>query len=62
MSHIDLSNPIRVERQRGFQPNWYTVYVYRCPKGHEVRMRASSFRGKTPEPSIGAITCPQCES
>jgi hypothetical protein len=60
-STIDLSKPTRTERVRGFQPPWRTVFVYHCQHGHEVRVRASSFRGKTPVPSTGAITCPVCK-
>lgn len=58
---IDLARPDRSERVRGFQPPWYTVYIYTCSlcKG-KVRMRASSFRGKNPEPSTGGINCPHC--
>lgn len=62
---IDLQRPIRTERRRGFQPPWYTVYIYKCPKcGNEVTVRANSFRGRNPEPGIGAIVCPhpQCAS
>lgn len=57
---INLAAPVRRERERGFQPPWYTVFVYRCQAGHEVRVRASAFRGTVAEPSRGAITCPQC--
>lgn len=59
-TYIDLRSPIRSERVRDFQPPWRTVYVYRCAAGHEVRVRAGSFRGRNPEPSVGAIRCPQC--
>jgi DNA-directed RNA polymerase subunit RPC12/RpoP len=60
-NQIDLMQPVRSERVRGFQPPWYTVYVYICPRcGNEVRMKASSFFGKTPKPSTGAIICPHC--
>lgn len=61
MSVIKLSRPIRTERRRQFQPPWYTVFIYRCPNGHEVAVRANSFRGTTPEPGVGAIECPQCD-
>lgn len=55
---IDLRFPVRSERRRGFQPPWYTVYVYRCGVcGREVTVRASSFRGSRPVPSVGAIRC-----
>ena len=57
---INLSTPIGRERVRGFQPPWYTVYLYRCASGHTVRVRAGSFRGTTPEPATGGIRCPQC--
>lgn len=59
---IDLSHPIRSERVRGFQPPWRTVFIYQCPEcKEEVRVFANSFRGKTPVPSVGGITCPKCE-
>ena len=59
-ARIDLMRPARSERVRGFQPPWRTVFVYRCQQGHEVRVRASNFRGNRAEPSVGAIYCPQC--
>ena len=58
---IDLCRPVRSERVRGFQPPWRTVFVYKCVAGHEVRVCANSFRGKTAVPGVGAIRCPQCE-
>jgi len=58
---INLATPIRRERVRDFQPPWRTVFVYRCGAGHEVRVRAGSFRGRVAEPGVGAIMCPQCE-
>ena len=60
---IDLSRPHSTERVRGFQPPWRTIFVYVCPSParHVVKVRAGSFRGSRPEPSRGAITCPQCE-
>lgn len=61
MTTIDLSTPVRSERVRGFQPPWRTVFIYLCSAGHTVRVYANSFRGRTPVPSVGAITCPQCE-
>lgn len=60
MSIIDLTTPVGSERVRGFQPPWRTVWIYKCAAGHTVRVRATSFRGKTPVPSRGAIACPQC--
>lgn len=57
---VDLATPVRSERVRGFQPPWYTVFVYRCAAGHEVRVRAGAFIGQTAVPAIGAIRCPQC--
>ena len=55
---IDLETPIGSERRRGFQPPYYTVYVYRCPACHAMRyIRANSFRGKTSVPGRGAIRC-----
>ncbi len=59
---INLMTPIRSERVRDFQPPWRTVYVYRCAIGHEVRVRANSFRGRNATPGVGAIYCPQCEA
>jgi hypothetical protein len=57
-AQLDLRRPVASERVRGFQPPWYTVYVYRCPVGHEIRVRASAFRGSRSEPAVGAILCP----
>lgn len=55
---INLSAPLTSERRRGYQPPWYTVYVYQCPKcARKVYVRANSFRGKTPVPGTGAIRC-----
>ena len=55
---IDLRAPIRSERVRDFQPPWRTIYVYRCTScGSERRVRAGSFRGSNPEPSVGGIVC-----
>ena len=59
---IDLRSPVRRERVRDFQPPWRTVFVYQCAAGHETRVRASSFAGRTPVPSVGAIECPQCST
>ncbi len=61
MSQIDLSRPIRSVRERGFQPPWHTVYIYKCDNGHEVRMKARCFRGRRPEPGTGAVMCLQCD-
>ncbi len=59
---LNLQNPIRTEKRRGFQPPWYTVYIYRCKGcGKETTVRANSFRGPNPEPGVGAIRCPHCE-
>lgn len=56
---LNLSTPIRSERVRGFQPPWRTVYVYRCSAcRQETRVGANAYRGRTPEPGVGAITCP----
>jgi hypothetical protein len=55
---INLSAPTGRERVRGFQPPWRTVFKYHCPVCRaEVRVRAGSFRGKTPVPGVGAIVC-----
>lgn len=61
MTIINLGRPVASVRERGFQPPWHTIYIYECAKGHKVRVKAGSFRGKNPEPGIGAITCPSCE-
>jgi len=54
---IDLCKPVRSERVRGFQPPWYTVWVYECPTcKQEVRIK-ENWRGPAPP---GAITCPHC--
>jgi len=55
---INLSFPIRSERVRQFQPPWRTVFIYRCENGHEVRVGANSYRGKTAVLGVGAIVCP----
>lgn len=58
---IDLRNPVKSERHRGFQPPWYTVFVYQCELcGREMRIRANSFSGRRPVPSVGAVRC-ECE-
>lgn len=55
---ISLSRPIASERRRGFQPPWYTVYIYACDAcGARHTIRAGSFRGTTPEAGIGGIVC-----
>jgi len=59
---IDLSKPIRSERDRaGFQPHWRTVFVYRCGGdggcGREHRIYTNSFRGKNAVPGIGGVRC-----
>lgn len=61
MTLIKLGTPVRSERRRQFQPPWYTVFIHRCQNGHEVAVRANSFRGKRPVPGVGAIYCPKCE-
>lgn len=55
---MDLSRPCGSKRVRGFQPPWYTVFVYRCPKcGAESRIRAGAFRGKNAVTGIGGVYC-----
>jgi len=55
---IRLDSQIRSERRRSFQPPWYTVYIYRCPKcARERAIRANAYRGRNPEPGIGGIRC-----
>lgn len=62
MQTLNLQRPIRSERRRGFQPPWYTVYIYKCEScGHETTVRANSYRGRTPVPGVGAIVCPHCD-
>ncbi len=61
MSMINLATPVKSERVRDFQPPWRTVFIYQCERGHAVRVRANSYRGKNPVPGVGAITCPQCK-
>lgn len=54
---IDLQAPVSGAWEgRGFGRRH--VYRYRCPScGAERRFIASSFRGKRPEPTRGAVTC-----
>ena len=55
---IGLDVPIGRERRRSFQPPWYAVFLYRCPKcGRRVSVLASSFVGGNPVPGKGAILC-----
>ena len=62
MKIIDLSKPIRIERVRGFQPPWYTVFIYHCSAcKQEIRIKANSFFNKHPVPGIGGITCTHCK-
>ena len=59
---IDLRHPVRSELRRGFQPPWYTVYVYRCDLcQQELFIRANAFGGSRPEQSVGGIRCGYCE-
>jgi hypothetical protein len=54
MRVINLREPIGSERVRGFQPPWYTVWIYKC--GHceqEVRIK-QNWSGPAP---LGAIAC-----
>jgi len=62
MCQVNLGSPVRSEKVRsGFQPHWRTVFIYKCKAGHEVKVFANAFRGKTPVPGVGAIMCPTCE-
>lgn len=61
MNQINLRCPTGSKKERTGWGEWGTVFLYKCSEGHEVRVRASSFRGTTPEPGVGAISCPQCE-
>lgn len=55
---IDLSKPETSERVRSFQPPYITVWIYKCPRcGATRRVRAGSFRGKKPVPSVGGMRC-----
>lgn len=55
---INLQAPTGRERRRGFQPPWYTVFKYKCPKcGATHTVRANSFLGARPVPSTGGIVC-----
>jgi hypothetical protein len=55
---IDMQAVKRSERRRGFQPPYYTVWVYQCPAcGKETYVRANSFLGKRPVPSRGGFVC-----
>ena len=57
-AQIDLATPVRRERRRGFQPPWYTVFVYRCSAcTAEHHVRAGTFIGRRAVPSVGAIIC-----
>ena len=54
MAIINLSAPIGREKRRGFQPPWYTVFVYLCKEcNQKTYVRANSFRG------IGSISAPE---
>lgn len=66
---ISLETPAGSERVRGFQPPWYTVFLYTCPAcGARHRVRANTFIGirRTPSgarvpiravPGTGGIRC-----
>ncbi len=55
---INLGTPARSERVRVPFAKSRTVYVYTCKVCKtERRVRASSFRGTTATPSVGAIRC-----
>jgi len=61
MSTLDLRRPTGSRRERDNSGRWRTVFEYLCSLGHKVDVFANSFRGTTPEPSVGGIACPQCE-
>ena len=42
------------ERRRGFQPPWYTVYVYRCPDCNTPHYIHQNWHGGMP---LGAFVC-----
>lgn len=49
---------IRAEKRRGFQPPWYTVFIYQCDACKKpVVLKANAFRGNTPVRGVGAIRC-----
>lgn len=50
---INLRSPVGSEKRRGFQPPWYTVYVYECANGHKHYVR-KSWNGPAP---LGGIRC-----
>lgn len=58
---IDLRKPRRSEKSTDPELRGRTVFIYQCSHGHEVRVLANSFCGKTPVPSVGGIACPRCE-
>lgn len=57
---INLSTPLNGKWEgRGFGRHF--VWTYECPLcKRQVRVRASAFRGKNPEPGVGGIRC-DCE-
>lgn len=61
MTQIDLSRPVGSKKVRHGFGRWRTVFLYKCSHGHEVSVFCNAYRGKTPVPGTGAITCPQCE-
>lgn len=58
---IDLQRPVGQKKVRAGWGKWRTAFIYKCGQGHEVSVLCSAYRGKTPEPGVGAIMCPQCE-
>lgn len=58
---INLRTPLRGSYEgRGFGRRF--VWEYECGNGHIIRVRANAWRGRTPEPGVGAMMCPQCPS
>ena len=59
---IYLDSPVASENVPGF-PRPRTVYVYECRLcKNKVRVSASTYLGKRPIPSNGAIFCPYCKN
>lgn len=52
-----VRGPARRERRRGFQPPWYTVFVYKCRCGAEHTIRANSYIGTRAVEPVGGFIC-----
>jgi len=51
---IAFNTAFTSERQRGFQPPWYTVFLYKCPSCGAIHRMKKSYHGPTP---MGAFVC-----